>query len=99
MTPLFLMPCTDKIQSNFGDKNRFGQSSQQVFEWLLVAYVSNYHKTGLGIEESSKKRLSIKALPNIRNIFRIMCWTNDNDGPCCIILQEWCQWFLVDNIQ
>jgi hypothetical protein len=59
-----------------------------IVKWLVVAYASNYRKSGLGVEEFYKKRFPIKALPNNGNILLTMCCKNDKDGPYRIILQE-----------
>jgi len=42
---------------------------------------------------------SIKVLPNIGNICHIVCCIDNDNGLHHIVLQELCQWFLINNIQ
>jgi len=57
-------------------------------EGLMVIDVSNNLEVGLSIEEPYKKGLPIRALPNCQNILHIVCCSDDDDGPCYIILEE-----------
>jgi hypothetical protein len=54
----------------------------------MVIDGNNNLEVGLSIEEPYKKGLPIRALPNCQNILHIVCCSNDDDGPCYIILEE-----------
>jgi hypothetical protein len=54
----------------------------------MVIDVSINLEVGLNIEEPYKKGLPIRALPNCQNILHIVCCSDDDDGPCYIILEK-----------
>ncbi len=88
-----------ELQSHFCHIQGLAHNSEYIFEQVIIINAHNQLESCPDIEQSNDKRIPFKSFPNWWDILGDVSCTNECNCACCIVLQEWCHHFLVNDIQ